>query len=109
FAMNRREKTATGFKIGVNPAGPTDTSVPVLRVAGADGKLRAVVFGYACHNTTMTDKIMTLSGDYAGFAQAALEAEHPGATALFLTGCAGDANPEPRGTIELGQRHGREL
>jgi hypothetical protein len=109
FAMNRREKTATGFKIGVNPAGPTDKSVPVLRINDPSGKLRAVVFGYACHNTTLTDKVMTLSGDYAGFAQAALEESHPGATALFVTGCAGDANPEPRGTIELGRRHGRAL
>jgi neutral ceramidase len=109
FAMNRREKTPTGFKIGVNPSGPTDKTVPVLRVADAQGKLRAVVFGYACHNTTHTDKIMTLSGDFAGFARERIEADNPGAVALFVTGCAGDANPEPRGTVELGRRHGREL
>ena len=109
FAMNRREKTPTGFKIGVNPSGPTDKSVPVLRVTDPQGKLRAVVFGYACHNTTHTDKVMTLSGDYAGFAREKIEADHPGAVALFVTGCAADANPEPRGTVELGRRHGREL
>src|SRR5262249_31290665 len=60
-------------------------------------------------NTTLTDKIMTLSGDYAGFAQAAIEADHPGAVALFVTGCAGDANPEPRGTVALGRQHGRAV
>jgi hypothetical protein len=110
FAMNRREKTPKGFKIGVNPDGPTDKSVPVLRVTEPEGgKLRAVVFGYACHNTTMTEKIMTLSGDYAGFAQEKIEADHPGAVALFVTGCAGDANPEPRGTVDLARQHGREL
>jgi hypothetical protein len=110
FAMNRREKTPSGgFKIGVNPSGPTDKSVPVLRVTDPQGKLRAVVCGYACHNTTLTDKVMTLSGDYAGFAQEQLEKDHPGAVALFVTGCAGDANPEPRGTIPLAREHGREL
>jgi hypothetical protein len=57
----------------------------------------------------LTEKIMTLSGDYAGFAQAAIEADHPGAVALFVTGCAGDANPEPRGTIPLARSHGRAL
>jgi hypothetical protein len=109
FAMNRREKTATGFKIGVNPNGPTDKSVPVLRVTDAVGKPVAVVFGYACHNTTLTDKTMSLSGDYAGFAQVQIEERHPGAVALFLTGCAGDANPEPRGQLEQARDHGRVL
>lgn len=109
FAMNRREKTPTGFKIGVNPGGPTDKSVPVVFVNDAQGSPRAILFGYACHNTTLTDKSMTLSGDYAGFAQANLEARYPGAVALFVTGCAGDANPEPRGTLELAKGHGRSL
>src|SRR5262249_15107288 len=53
FAVNRREPTAKGIINGFNPKGPVDHDVPVLRVEGADGKLRAVVFGYACHNTTM--------------------------------------------------------
>lgn len=109
FAMNRRQKTPTGYKIGVNPDGPTDKSVPVLRVVDAEGKPRAVVFGYACHNTTLTDKMMSLCGDYAGFAQAEIERQHPSATALFLTGCAADANPEPRGTLEQAREHGQEL
>jgi neutral ceramidase len=109
FAMNRRQKTPQGYILGVNPSGPTDQSVPVLKVADPGGKLRAVVFGYACHNTTLTEKELTISGDYAGFAQAAVESAHPGATALFVTGCAGDANPEPRGTMDLARRHGRAL
>ena len=37
FALNRREPTATGIKLGKNPAGPTDESVPILRVQGAGG------------------------------------------------------------------------
>lgn len=109
FAINRREKTATGFKIGLNPDGPTDHSVPVLRVTGADGKELAIVFGYACHNTTLGADERHLTGDYAGFAQSAIEAEHPGAVALFVTGCAGDANPNPRGTRDLARTHGRSL
>jgi hypothetical protein len=110
FAMNRREKTATGYKIGINPGGPTDKTVPVLRVAGAwGGPPIAIVVGYACHNTTLTEKAMRLSGDYAGFAQRRIEESHPDAVALFLTGCAGDANPEPRGTLDLAREHGREL
>src|SRR4029077_19003681 len=53
FAVNRREVTPRGIINGTNPGGPVDHSVPVLRVE-TDGKLRAVGFGYACHNTTLS-------------------------------------------------------
>jgi putative membrane-bound dehydrogenase-like protein len=107
FAMNRREPTERGIINGKNPAGPVDHSVPVLVVSGADGKPRAVVFGYACHNTTL--QYYKWSGDYAGFAQIEVERAFPGATAVFWTGCGADANPQPRGTVELAQKHGKEL
>ena len=106
-AMNRRLPSGTNYQNSPYPDGPVDHSVPVLRVEGADGKLRAVLFGYACHNTTLG--FYQFCGDYAGFAQQYLEADHPGATALFLTGCGGDQNPYPRGTLDLAQRHGRSL
>lgn len=109
FAMNRREPTPQGIRIGVNPKGPRDTAVPVVRVSAADGRLLAVVFGYACHNTTLDADNYRISGDYAGFAAAELERRHPGAAALFMQLCGADANPYPRGTMELAERHGREL
>jgi neutral ceramidase len=109
FAVNRREPTAGGMKIGVNPAGPVDPDVPVIRVNAADGSLLAVLFGYACHNTTLTAEFYELSGDYAGFAQIEIERKHPGATAMFLMLCGGDQNPNPRGTVELVAQHGRTL
>jgi len=108
FAMNRRARTNEEIAIGVNKDGPVDHDVPVLRIDDSHGKLRAVVLGYACHNTTAKD-ILQINGDYAGFTQAWLEAHHPGATALFVTGCGGDANPYPRGSIELAKQHGEEL
>jgi hypothetical protein len=108
FAMNRRARTQEEVVIGVNKEGPVDHDVPVLRVDDKHGKLQAVVFGYACHNTTARD-FLQFNGDYAGFAQAWLENHHPGAMALFMAGCGGDANPYPRGTIELAQQHGEEL
>ena len=69
----------------------------------------AIVFGYACHNTTLQDTFVQYHGDYAGVAQSVLEARHPGTTALFVAGCGADANPKPRGTIELVQAHGAAL
>jgi len=93
-------------------AGPMEHSVPVLAAYGPDGRLRAVLFGYACHNTTLTsasDAFYKWCGDYAGYAQAALEKRHPQATALFFIGCAGDQDPVVRGRLELAQCYGDML
>jgi hypothetical protein len=109
FAVNRREPTASGIKIGVNPSGPGDHEVPVLRVSGLDGKVRAILFAYACHNTTLGGDFYQLSGDYAGFAEARLESDFPGATALFMELCGGDQNPHPRNTVALAEQHGETL
>jgi neutral ceramidase len=109
FAVNRREFTPEGVKIGVNPDGPVDHSVPVLKVSGAEGELRAAVFGYACHNTTLTGEHYQISGDYAGFAQIEVERAHPGATAMFLALCGADQNPNPRRTEQLAVQHGNAL
>lgn len=109
FVMNRREFTPKGIILGVNPAGPVDRSVPVLRIDSPDGKLRAILFGAASHNTTLGSKNYDLCGDYAGYAQHFLQEKYPGALALFMIGCAGDANPYPRDTMELARAHGAEL
>jgi hypothetical protein len=109
FAINRREPTATGVKIGVNPSGPGDHEVPILRVSGPGGRVRAILFAYACHNTTLGGDFYQLSGDYAGFAEARLESDYPGATALFMELCGGDQNPNPRNTLVLAEQHGEAL
>lgn len=107
FAMNRRLPTDKGYQNSPYPEGPVDHDVPILRAETLEGKLLAVLFGYACHNTTLG--IERLNGDYAGFAQRDLEAAHPGTVALFLMGCGGDQNPYPRSKIELAEQHGRTL
>jgi hypothetical protein len=101
FAANRRA--------AINPNGPVDHTVPVLAVERRDGTLAGMLFGYACHNTTLPPTFVSYHGDYAGVAKAELERRHPGATALFIQGCGADANPAPRGTLELAEQHGREL
>ncbi len=103
FAANRR--------VQFTPDGPVDHTVPVLRV-DAIGNNRtpvAVVFGYACHNTTLQADFTRFHGDYAGVAQATLEQRHPGVTAMFVSGCGADANPKPRGTLALVEQHGTAL
>ncbi|HEX5102651.1 MAG TPA: neutral/alkaline non-lysosomal ceramidase N-terminal domain-containing protein, partial [Pirellulaceae bacterium] len=109
FVMNRREFTERGVILGVNPRGLADRGVPVLRIDGADGKPLAVVFGAACHNTTLGPQNYEISGDFAGHSQRLVEEKHAGCQAMFVQGCAGDANPYPRGSHELAGQHGEEL
>jgi neutral ceramidase len=109
-AVNRRRSRPATRHL----PGPVDHDVPVLCVRNADGTLKAVLFGYACHATALSG--YTIHGDYPGFAQAAIEKKHQGATALFMAGCGADANPLPRimgsdakEAVELAERSGLAL
>jgi neutral ceramidase len=106
FAMNRRLPSNGSYQNSPYPDGPVDHDVPVLRIESG-GKLQAILFGYACHNTTLS--FYQFCGDYAGYAQEYLEAAHPETVALFVTGCGADQNPYPRGKLEQCQQHGRAL
>ena len=120
FAMNRRRDYTLppghpNANKAPNPDGPVDHEVPALRVEAPDGTLRATLFGYACHNTSLG--FYNYCGDYAGFAQEYLQEHRPGFTALFLMGCGADQNPYPRRSdvvpgitdLELSMQHGRSL
>ena len=120
FAMNRRRDYTLppdhpNANKAPNPNGPVDHEVPALRVEAPDGTLKATLFGYACHNTSLG--FYNWCGDYAGFAQEYLQEHRPGFTALFLMGCGADQNPYPRRSdvvpgvtdLELSMQHGRSL
>lgn len=108
FAMNRRLPTESGFKNSPNPDGPVDHSVPVLQVRDASsGQLKAVLFGYACHATTLS--FQNLCADWPGYAQQYVQEAHPGVVAMFMNGCSADQNPYPRRTLDLAKQHGRAL
>ena len=111
FAVNRRNNreadVASQLASGTPLVGPVDHAVPVMTVTRPDGKLEAILFGYACHPTTLS--FLTWCGDYPGFAQLELEQAHPGATAMFVNTCGGDQNPLPRRTVELCQKYGHML
>jgi hypothetical protein len=99
FAKNRR-----------TAGGPIDHDLPVLAVRDPDGKLRAVWASYACHCVTLSNN--KISGDWAGFAQEAIESEFPGAVALVSIGCGADQNPTSGVTgdkVEVATAQGREL
>jgi putative membrane-bound dehydrogenase-like protein len=99
FAANRRTKS-----------GPVDHDLPVLVVRDLKGKVRAIYVSYACHCVTLSNN--KTSGDWAGFAQEAIQDDFPGAVALVSIGCGADSNPDPRGKgddVGLAQRQGAEI
>jgi len=110
FAVNRRtnkEAEVPALKAKGGLKGPVDHDVPVLAAYDAKGRLKGVVFGYACHATVMG--YQKWSGDYPGFTMIELEQAHPGAIAMFWAGCGADQNPLPRRTVELAKGYGKQL
>jgi hypothetical protein len=81
FAANRRTK-----------GGPVDHDLPILVVRELAGSVRGIYASYACHCVTLSHN--KIGGDWAGFAQAALQDIFPGAIALVSVGCGADSNPD---------------
>ena len=111
FAVNRRDNVEAEvpemLAEGKALKGAVDHYVPVLSVKDIKGNLIAILFGYACHPTTLSGNL--LSGDYPGFAQVNLEKKYPGVTAMFFNACGGDQNPLPRRTVALCEKYGKML
>ncbi len=107
FAVNRRNNREGDIEKLSELKGPVDHSVPVIRVTDKSGRVKAILFGYACHPTVLSG--YEISGDYPAYAQESLEEKFPGAQAMFFIGAAGDQNPLPRRSIPLAIKYGREL
>lgn len=111
FAVNRRDNKEAKVPVmlanGIPLKGAVDHYVPVLAAKAPGGHYLALLFGYACHPTTLD--FNTWCGDYPGFAQINLENKFPGTAAMFFNACGGDQNPLPRRKLALCQKYGRML
>lgn len=89
FAVNRR--------MHINPNGPVDHAMPLMKVTKTDGTIRAVLASYACHAVTLGPMNNVVHGDWVGEAQIQIEQTLPeGAIALITIGCGADQNSNPR-------------
>jgi hypothetical protein len=113
FAMNRRVPHPDGtWRFGDNPKGPTDPDVPVLVVESPEGVTKAILYTYACHNTSIRngkEGFYKFHPDYAGVASQTLEAQIPGAVAMYVTGCGGDIDPGPKAGVEAAEESGQAM
>jgi len=97
--VNRRELRVThdgrtSIVLGRNPYGPTDKEVLVLKVTTAEGRTRAVAFGYAVHATCLGPGNTLISGDVIGLAeQVAERVLEPEVVVPAFAGASGDIDP----------------
>lgn len=109
IAVNRRtnkESEVPALRAAGELLGPIDHEVPILQV-NCEDQIKAIVFGYACHATTLD--FFRWCGDYPGYATQNLEREYPGTMAMFWAGCGADQNPLPRGTVARAEAYGDRL
>jgi hypothetical protein len=91
--INRRARDVDGrVSLGLNPDGPVDRQIGLIRVERMDGSPIALVANYAMHGTVLSGENKLISGDAPGVVAAYLE-QKLGAVALFVNGAAGNLAP----------------
>jgi hypothetical protein len=91
--INRRAKDVDGrVSLGLNPDGPVDRQIGLIRFDRLDGSPIALIANYAIHGTVLGGQSELISGDAPGVAAAYVE-EKIGAPVLFINGAAGDTAP----------------
>lgn len=90
---NRRSVTLAGERfLGINPDGPCDREVLVIKLDTPDGQPIATLVNYACHPTIMGPPNRLITPDYPGAMKRVVE-QAVGGRCLFLQGSAGDQGP----------------
>src|SRR5205823_1614179 len=111
-AVNRRQRDEDGMvrKIGWNPSGLVDLSVPCLQATRPDGSAIATVVGYGCHTVTTGIGLLSYSPDYPGPLRD-LVRQVTGGECVFLQGAGGNVMPRVAfdDTGEAPVRLGRRL
>ena len=109
FGGNRRGiRDGKWAGVGFQPTAPVDHSMPVLAARDSSGRVRAVWANYACHCTTVGSR-NRVGGDWAGFANEWMEKEFTGAVSLMTIGCGADVGPQPSGSLQAAEEHGRSV
>lgn len=93
-AINRRQRDPDGrvTKIGWNPDGLVDPSVPVLQALRRDGSAIATVVSYGCHTVTTGIEYLGYSPDYPGPLRDFVR-RTTGGECVFIQGAGGNIMP----------------
>ena len=91
--INRRGKDVDGkVSLGLNPDGPVDRQIGLIRIENLNGGLIGLIANYAIHGTVLGPPNHAISGDAPGVAAQYVE-EKLGVPMLFINGAEGDLAP----------------
>ncbi len=91
--INRRAINVDGrASLGLNPDGPVDRRIGLIRIDKKDGSPLVLISNYAIHGTVMGSQNLEISGDAPGIVSEYVE-EKIGAPLLFINGAAGNLAP----------------
>jgi hypothetical protein len=91
--INRRARDLAGPAfLGLNPDGPADRAIGLIRLERTDGKLLALVANYAMHGTALGQKNLLITADAPGIVAEYVE-QKLGAPMLYINGAAGNLAP----------------
>lgn len=91
--INRRARDVEGETyLGLNPDGPADRRIALLRIDRQDGSPLALIANYAMHGTVLGQQNTLISGDAQGIVSEYVERK-TGAPMLYINGAAGNLAP----------------
>ncbi|WP_162339703.1 neutral/alkaline non-lysosomal ceramidase N-terminal domain-containing protein [Cyclobacterium salsum] len=91
--INRRAIDENGkASLGLNPDGPVDRKIGLIRIDKANGDPLALVANYPIHGTVLGQEHTNISGDAPGIVAEYVE-EKIGVPMLFINGAAGNIAP----------------
>jgi hypothetical protein len=91
--INRRAREVDGrITLGLNPDGPVDRQIGLIRIEKAGGAPLALIANYAMHGTVLSGEFVEISGDAQGIVAGYVE-EKLGAAMLYVNGAAGNIAP----------------
>jgi hypothetical protein len=91
--INRRARDVDGkISLGLNPDGPVDRQIGLIRLERANGTPIALIANYSMHGTVLSGKWVEISGDAPGIVAGYVE-EKIGAPMLYINGAAGNIAP----------------
>jgi hypothetical protein len=91
--INRRAVDVDGkASLGLNPDGPVDRKIGLLKIEKTDGSPIALVANYPIHGTVMSGSNLLISGDAPGIVSEYVESK-TGSPVIFINGAAGNLAP----------------
>ena len=91
--INRRAKDVDGrISLGLNPDGPVERQIGLMRLEKVDGSPLALIANYAMHGTVLSGRFLEISGDAQGIVADYVE-KKLGAPMLYINGAAGNIAP----------------